>query len=91
MDLYDIITAVEPIINKTLVLHRNMKQHPKFKVYKVFEYNLYSIGSDNSKELLLSQSYTINSASEDIEINWDKCDKSYLVILLKWIYNGFNI
>lgn len=89
IDIHDIIEAVSTLLkDKTLILHRNMKEHPKFKVYKVFEYNLYSLNEDKSKNLLLAHSFTVNTPSEDIMNTWKKCDKDYLPILFKWVVNN---
>lgn len=92
IDINDIIDIIGSTVNKHLVLHRSMKQHPKFKVYKIFEYNLYSLDTNSEKELLISKSYTYNTPSEDILKTWISTDKEYLSFLFNWLYsNGFNI
>lgn len=88
IELNDIIEAAEKLLdnkNCTLVLHRNMKVHPKFKVYKIFEYKLYSYNSiSKDKTVLLDESYTINTPSDDIISTWNNCDKKFLTILIEW-------
>ncbi len=91
IEIYDIIEALEQVLKKNLVLHRSIKTHHRFKIYKIFEYNLYSIEPDKSKKLLLSQSYTTYSPSDDISNIWKENDKKYLSYLFKWIYNEFSI
>lgn len=44
MELYDIVDAASSLLNEgTLVLHKSMKAHPTFKVYKKFCYDLYRV------------------------------------------------
>lgn len=83
--VYDIIEAINSYIKDgTLVLHRSMKVHPRFKVYKTFCYNLYYVDR-LSKDLLFSCEETENSPSEDLKTVWDKCDKLFLKKLVKWM------
>lgn len=82
----DIIKASNDIIKDDLILHRNMKVHPKFKVYKNFEYNLYSIKGGN-KTLLFNHTFTENTPSNDILEVWEECDKKYLSVFLNWLIN----
>lgn len=85
MKLYDIIEAANSMLKEgTLVLHRNMKVHPTFKIYKIFCYDLYKIDNGN-KELLLTEEIIENTSSEDITKIWYKCDKEYLKSLIKWL------
>ena len=52
MELYDIIDAASSYIKDgTLVLHKSMRIHPKFKIYKRFCYNLYIV-KDKDKKLI---------------------------------------
>lgn len=91
IDIQDIIDSISILLgnkNITLVLHRSMKEHPRFKVYKIFEYNLYSLGSDKSKSLLLSHSSTVYTPSDSIANTWKRCDKEYLPILFKWLIDN---
>ena len=58
MELYDIIEAANSHLKEgTLILHRSMKAHPMFKVYKIFCYNLYYV-KDKEKTLLSCLLYT---------------------------------
>lgn len=94
MELYDIVDAASKLMKdktKTLVLHRAMKQHPKFKVYKSFEYKLYMVNSGNKeKTLLLEKVFTKNTPADDILKTWNECDKEYLPMLIQWIINEFT-
>lgn len=85
MELDDIIEAASSDIKgSTLVLHRSMKIHPKFKVYKRFCYDLYSINS-NGKNPLLSCEWAKNTTADQITETWSDCDKLYLRELIKWL------
>lgn len=94
MELYDIVDAVSNLMKdktKTLVLHKVMKQHPIFKVYKSFEYRLYIINSGNKeKNLLLEKVFTKNTPADNILKTWDECDKEYLPMLIQWITKEFT-
>ena len=84
MELYDIVEAASYHLKEgTLVLHRNMKVHPKFKVYKRFCYDLYYIKS-NEKRLLFSYEEVKNTPSDELDKIWSDCDKLYLIELIKW-------
>ena len=89
MELYDIVEAASSLMrdkSTTLVLHRSMKQHPKFKVYKIFEYKLYLVNSgNNTKTLLLEKAFTKNTPSDEIIKAWNASDKEYLPVLIKWL------
>lgn len=91
MELYDVVTAAGKVLNRSLVLHRLIKVHPKFKIYKVYEYNLYSLDS-GEKELIFSHKFTINTTADDMLETWDKCDKDYLEIFFRWLKEyGFSV
>lgn len=94
MELYDIVDAISNLMKdktKALVLHRAMKQHTKFKVYKSFEYKLYMVNSRNKeKTLLLEKVFTKNTPTDDILKTWNECDKEYLPMLIQWILNKFT-
>lgn len=80
MELYDFVDAASKLMKdktKTLVLHRCMKQHPKFKVYKTYEYRLYLVNSGNKeKTLLLEKAFTKNVPAEDILKVWMNVTRS---------------
>lgn len=86
--IYNIVDAASKLIKdkvNTLVLHKSVKQHSKFKVYKIFEYKLYLVNSRNKdKTLILEHSFTRNTPSDDLLNTWIECDKEYLPILIKW-------
>ncbi len=85
MELDDIIGAASSNIKGgTLVLHRSMKIHPRFKVYKRFCYDLYFINGE-SKTLLLSYEEVKNTPADQIAEIWTACDKLYLRELIKWL------
>lgn len=90
MILEDIIEALnKQLEGKTLVLHHKFTLHPRYKVYKVFTYDLYKIESDN-KELCFTWSITKNVPNEDLIKAWPDTDKEYLVELMKWVSGPFN-
>lgn len=89
MELYDIVEALNDITGNTLVLHRSMRIHPKFKIYKEFYYDLYNI-KESDKKLLFTFKEIKNVSSEEIEDTWKECDKLYLRELLKWIKSENN-
>lgn len=44
--IYNLIEAASSLVDKDkgmLIIHRNMKVHPKFKVYKTFSYSIYLV------------------------------------------------
>lgn len=85
MELYDIVNAAGSLLKEgTLVLHRSMKVHPTFKVYKRFCYDLYKVVNKN-KELLFSFEETKNTPADDITKVWAECDKAYLGWFIKWV------
>ena len=84
MELYDIVEAASShLVEGTLVLHRSMKVHPKFKVYKRFCYDLYFIRG-KEKTLLFSYEEVKNTPADELEKVWSDCDKLYLRELIKW-------
>lgn len=62
----DIIDAINSFTKDTLVLHRKMSTHPKFKVYKIYSYELYKVSS-TSNELLLNWDITKNVPAEELK------------------------
>lgn len=84
MDLNDIIDILSEKVNGSFILHRSMKQHPKFKVYKIFSYDLYYM-NNNKRTLLFNFTETRNAPSEELMNIWYDCDKLYLRGLLDWI------
>lgn len=90
IELYDIIEAMNTYLsNGTLVLHRNMKVHSKFKAYKIFCYNLYHITKDN-KVIVLKCEEVRNAPSDTIKEVWLECDNLYLRKLVKWVSEEFK-
>lgn len=85
IELYDIVEAASKQLKEgTLVLHKSVKEHTKFKVYKIFSYNLYHINGKN-KILKSTLEITKNCPSDEIISVWSKCDIIYLGELIKWI------
>jgi hypothetical protein len=86
IELNDIVESLSSNIKTEkgiLVLHRSMKLHSKFKVYKRFCYNLYLV-KGNEKTLLSCIEEIRNVPAEDISEVWKECDKIYLDKLLRW-------
>lgn len=87
--IYDLIEAASSLISKDkgmLVIHRNMKVHPKFKVYKTFSYSVYLV-KNKEKELLLKWETTKNVSDNIIEV-WRDSDKEFLPKLIDWLSSG---
>ena len=87
MELYDIIEAASKYVHPTkgtLVLHKSIKQHPKFKVYKQYCYYLYLI-KGKEKEKVLSMEHSKNSPADNILSDWKELDKAFLLQLIPWL------
>lgn len=85
INLYDIIEAINTTIPKEkgqLVLHRSFTPHPKFKIYKKFHYGLYLI--KRAEKTFISSNEFVENTS-DIDTEWDKCDKLYLLKIIEWL------
>lgn len=86
MDLYDIVEAASSHIKEgALILHRSMKEHPKFRVYKKFCYDLYHVKDNAVKNLILSYKETRNTPADDLSKMWSECDRLYLSKFMKWL------
>lgn len=84
--IYNIVDAASSLMKEhMLVLHRNMKQNTKFKVYKKFSYTLYLVRSKNDKETVLTYENNMNCPSDDIEKCWSKCDNEFILKLVNWL------
>ena len=84
MELYDIVNAMNTFIPKNkgmLVLHRSMKEHKKFKIYKIFEYNLWLV-KGKEKQLVSTLSESVNTPMDKIEETWKTVDKKFLPNLI---------
>lgn len=85
MELNDIIDAASSYIKDgTLVLHKSIRIHPKFKIYKRFCYNLYIV-KGKEKRLIFPFEETKNVTEDEMSSAWLSCDKLYLRELIKWI------
>lgn len=85
MELYDIVNAMNTFIPKNkgmLVLHRSMKEHKKFKVYKTFEYNLWLVTKGKENMLVSRFSESVNTPVDKIEETWENMDKKFLPSLI---------
>ena len=71
----DIVEAIGKDLNTTLVLHKSVETHPRFKVYKVYSYGLYAIEDD--KIMLLSFKVNTNSATD--------CDRQFVSYIVSWL------
>lgn len=88
MKLYDVIEAVNANIkNGALIVHRNMKLHPKFKIYKTFYYDLY-YAENKEATLVLSFEETKSVSIEEVDKAWEDCDRAFLSKFMKWIIEG---
>lgn len=84
MELNDIIDAANLNIKEgTLILHRSMEVHHRFKVYKEFIYCLYYVVNGNKK--ILSQHRNIENVPENMmDAAWAHNDILYLRELIRW-------
>ena len=84
MELNYIIEAASSNIKEgTLILHKSIKVHNKFKVYKEFCYDLYYVKQDE-KTLLFSYKEMKIALADEIDKVWLYCDKLYMRKLIKW-------
>lgn len=93
MELYDIINAVNGILdkpNEILVLHRSMKANKVVKVYKKFSYKLFLVKDKDNKELVLSYENEVNCPLDKIDKIWKSEDSKFLEVLIDWISKDFN-
>lgn len=79
----DIVEAIGKNLNKTLVLHKSIRTHPTFKVYKIYTYVLYDISKEKIKLLTLETSK--NLSIEKLEEAWNDCDRSFVETLINWL------
>lgn len=79
----DVVEAIGKDLNKTLVLHKSIRTHPTFKVYKIYTYSLYDISKDKTE--LLTLEISKNLSIERIEETWNDCDKRFIDALINWL------
>ncbi len=79
----DIVEAIGKSLNKTLVLHKSIRTHQTFKVYKIYTYSLYDISNDKTE--LLTLEISKNLSIDRQEEAWDDCDKSFVDALINWL------
>lgn len=93
IELHDVIEAANKHIDKSkgfLVLHKAVKLHPTFKVYKTYCYGLYLVNSvDPQGKCVLRHDVTKNSPSEDMNKDWEEQDKNFLSILIDWLSSQY--
>ena len=85
IEVYDIVDAASSFLKGALVLHREMKVHHRFKVYKKFRYSLYYINIKGEKTLVSCFEEVRNVPSDNINEEWKETDRLYLRELVKWI------
>lgn len=82
--VYNLIDIISRVLGKNLVLHRSFSVNSRFKIYKIFKYNLFTL-DNTGKKLLLECDYSKRiSDTEDINSMWEVCDAEYTYELLKW-------
>lgn len=85
IDLYEVVEAASSLLDNTvLVLHRSITAHSKFKIYKLFNYDLYKI-IEGKKELISHVDWSKNVTADRIEEAWKECDKLYLKYFINWV------
>lgn len=85
-DIIDILDKKVKDNGASFILHREMKVHPRFKVYKIFCYNLYIQTSTISNILFYEK--TVNAPISDLEHQWRELDKEFLEAIINWISDG---
>lgn len=85
-DIIDILDKKVKDNGASFILHREMKVHPKFKVYKTFCYKLYIQTSVVSE--ILSYDKTVNAPISDVDLQWRALDKEFLEVIIDWINDG---
>lgn len=81
-DIVDI--ASTDIKNGTLVLHKSIKVHPKFKIYKIFCYDLYFVNGKN-KEHIYTHEEVKNITTDDVNKLWSTYDRIFLRWFFRWM------
>jgi hypothetical protein len=90
-DIHTVTDSMKELFGRNTILHRSMKQHPKFKVYKTFEYKLYLMG-EHKLELIFQINFTDNVPAENIAEAWPVFDRKFLQALFKHIReNGISV
>ena len=79
----DIVEAIGKDLNTTLVLHKSVEIHSRFKVYKVYSYGLYAI--EDGKIMLLSFKVNKNSSTDNMAEAWDDCDRQFVSYIVSWL------
>lgn len=79
----DIVEAVGKNLNRTLVLHKSIRTHPTFKVYKIYTYVLYDVSKDKTRLLTLETNK--NLSIERLEEAWNDCDRRFIDALISWM------
>lgn len=69
----------------TFILHKEIKVHPKFKVYKTFHYELYLKTKDDLIPIL-DQEETINTSC--IDDAWNDTSNKFARMIVKWMLDG---
>lgn len=90
IELLDVINSANSFVDKSkgmLVLHRSMKMHQKFKLYKIFEYNLYRV-KGKEKELIMAHTETKSVPSDDMVKAWNEADKEFLTVLIQYFMSN---
>lgn len=85
----DIVEAIGKNLNTTLVLHKSVETHPRFKVYKVYSYGLYAIEDD--KIMLLSFKVNKNSSTDNMAEAWNDCDRQFVSYIVSWLSSDIYI
>lgn len=89
MEIYDVIKGLETLIrenndNVSLVLHRNIQEHPTIKIMKKFNYTLYLI-KNKEKIKLIEEQFVDKCPSDKMIETWNKQDIIFVFHILKWM------
>ncbi len=85
MDINHIIDVISYSLREgTLVLHKSLETHPKFKVYKTFSYKLYKLDS-KGKALLITYNNVVNTSLIKEEDAWRENDDTFLKHIIDWL------
>lgn len=86
--LETIIRSINTLINNdngVLVLYKEARQHPKFRIYKTVIYKLFLVKDTKNKTKVFTYEHVKKFSELNIEEAITECDMFFLPELLKWL------
>lgn len=89
MKIYDVVNELEKLLKEnnsdiSLILHRNMQEHPVMKVMKRFNYTLY-LKEGNAKKKIIEEQFVDKCPTGELLEVWEKHDILFVFHILKWM------